>query len=171
MLPGNTVLVSCIDGDGNPNIITLAWSMPTSHNPPMVAISIAPKRYSHHLIKMTKEFIVNIPRFEQAKEALFCGRKSGRYVKKFEEAGLTPEPARIVRPPIIKECVAHLECRLVGTMETGDHTVFIGEVVIAYADPEAFREDRYVLKKVKPLLYLGSDEFVTTSKEIVSPNY
>jgi flavin reductase (DIM6/NTAB) family NADH-FMN oxidoreductase RutF len=53
--PMHTVLVSCVGRNGKSNIITLAWAMPTSINPPIVAISIAPKRHSHALIEETKE--------------------------------------------------------------------------------------------------------------------
>jgi flavin reductase (DIM6/NTAB) family NADH-FMN oxidoreductase RutF len=59
--PMHTVLVSCVGKAGKPNIITLAWAMPTSISPPMVAISTAPRRHSHALIKETKKFVVNIP--------------------------------------------------------------------------------------------------------------
>jgi len=51
--PKHTVLVSCIDNSGRANIITLAWSMPVSRKPPLVAVSIAPKRYSQRLIEET----------------------------------------------------------------------------------------------------------------------
>ncbi|MDI6805759.1 MAG: flavin reductase family protein, partial [Candidatus Bathyarchaeia archaeon] len=135
--PMHTVLVSCIGKAGKPNIITLAWAMPTSINPPLVAISIAPRRYSHALIEETKEFVVNIPTMEILRETLFCGRRSGRDLDKFKEAGLTPAPAKKVKPPIIKECVAHLECRLHSQFTIGDHTIFIGEIVEAYVEKEA----------------------------------
>ncbi len=99
--PRHTVLVSCVDRAGKSNIITLAWTMPTSITPPMVAISIAPKRYSHELIQATGEFVVNVPTMKILKETLFCGSRSGRKVEKFREANLTPAPAKKVKPPII----------------------------------------------------------------------
>jgi flavin reductase (DIM6/NTAB) family NADH-FMN oxidoreductase RutF len=49
--PMHTMLVLCIGKNGKPNTITSAWAMPTSINPPLVAISIAPKRHSHALLK------------------------------------------------------------------------------------------------------------------------
>ncbi|MCD6469793.1 flavin reductase, partial [Candidatus Bathyarchaeota archaeon] len=49
--PRNTALLTCVDGEGKANIITLAWLMPVSINPPLVAVSIAPRRYSHRLIE------------------------------------------------------------------------------------------------------------------------
>jgi flavin reductase (DIM6/NTAB) family NADH-FMN oxidoreductase RutF len=64
--PRHTVLVSCRDKTGKANIITLAWTMPTSINPPMLVISISPKRYSHRIIEETGEFVVNVPTMKLA---------------------------------------------------------------------------------------------------------
>ena len=167
--PMHTVLVSCMGKNGKPNIITLAWAMPTSINPPLVAISIAPRRYSHQLIEETKEFVVNIPTMEILKETFFCGRVSGRDHEKFREAGLTPSPAKKVKPPIIKECVAHLECKLHNQFATGDHTIFIGEIIEAYADKECFTEAGYNLDKAKMVFHLGGNEFATLQPKIFKP--
>jgi len=166
--PMHTVLVSCADKTGKPNIITLAWAMPTSINPPLVAVSIAPRRHSHALIKETREFVVNIPTMDLVKETLFCGRISGSKHDKFKEAGLTPLPAKKVKPPAIKECVAHLECKLHSQLRTGDHTVFVGEIIEAYADKEAFA-DRYDLKKARMIFHLGGNEFATLDPRVFKP--
>lgn len=166
--PRHTVLVTCADKTGRANIITLAWSMPTSFDPPMVAISIAPKRLSHKMIEETGEFVVNVPTMKIVKQTLFCGRISGTKCDKFKEAPLTPVPARKVRSPIIKECVAHLECRLVRQIATGDHTLFIGEVLTAYVNKGVFTKS-FNIKKVKPIFHMGGDDFATVSPEIVSP--
>lgn len=164
----HTVLVSCVGEDEKPNIITLAWAMPTSINPPLVAISIAPKRHSHKLIEETKEFVVNIPPVKILKETLFCGRRSGRNYDKFKEAGLTPSPAKKVKPPIIKECVAHLECKLHSQFSAGDHTIFVGEIVEAYADKEVFT-NKYDLEKVKMIFHLGGNDFATLEPKVFTP--
>jgi len=167
--PRHTVLVSCADKDGKANIITLAWSMPVSINPPVVAISVAPKRYSHQLIEKTKEFVVNVPTMDIVRETLFCGRRSGKTYDKFKETGLTPLPAKMIQTPIIKECVAHLECRLQQQITIGDHTLFIGRVLTAYADDGVF-DEKFDLKKVKPVYHMGGDDFATLVPEIVSPH-
>ena len=166
--PRLVVLVSCVDEAGKTNVITLAWSMPVSINPPIVAISIAPKRYSHQLIEKTKEFVVNIPTMDIVRETLFCGRRSGKTYDKFKETRLTPSPAKMVQPPIIKECVAHLECKLHQQITVGDHTLFIGRVLTAYADDGVF-DNKFDLKKVKPIYHMGGDDFATLVPEIVSP--
>lgn len=166
--PMHTVLVSCIGKTGKPNIITLAWAMPTSVNPPLVAISLRPDRHSFTLIQETKEFIVNIPTMEILNEILFCGRKSGRDHDKFKETGLTPSPAKKVKAPIIKEAVAHLECKLHSQFTTGDHTILIGEIVEAYADKEAFTEE-YNLQKAKMIFHLGANNFTTIKNKVFTP--
>lgn len=167
--PRQVVLVSCVDKDGRANIITLAWSMPASINPPLIVIGIAPKRYSHQLIEETKEFVVNIPTMGIVKGALLCGRRTGRTCNKFEEAKLTASPAKKVQAPIIQECVAHLECKLRQQITTGDHTLFVGEVVASYANEEVFN-GKINLEKAKPIYHLGGDDFVTTTAEIVTPH-
>jgi flavin reductase (DIM6/NTAB) family NADH-FMN oxidoreductase RutF len=142
--------------------------MPVSINPPMVVMSIAPRRYSHQLIEETKEFVINIPTMDIVQETLFCGRRSGRTYDKSEETGLTLLPAKMVKPPIIKECVAHLECKLEKQITVGDHTLFIGHVLTAYADKGVF-DKNFDVKKVKPIYHMGGDDFVTLAPEIVSP--
>jgi flavin reductase (DIM6/NTAB) family NADH-FMN oxidoreductase RutF len=134
----------------------------------MLLVAIAPKRYSHGLIEETREFVVNIPTMEIIKETLFCGRRSGRDHDKFQEAGLTPLPAKTVKPKIIKECVAHLECKLHQQITTGDHTLFVGKVQAAYADERRFAK-RYDLQKVNLLYHAGGDNFTTVRPETVTP--
>lgn len=129
LYPKRITLVTCADRNGRPNIITLAWNVPASMEPKMVAVSISPKRYSHELINETREFVVNIPGEELEEQVLKCGSVSGRRVDKFEETKLTPEPAKQVKPPLIKECLASFECKLLNAIQTGDHTLFVGEIV------------------------------------------
>lgn len=166
--PMHTVLVSCVGKNGKPNIITLAWAMPTSINPPLVAISIAPKRHSHALIEETKEFVVNVPTMKILKETLFCGKRSGRNHDKFKEASLTPSPAKKVKPPIIKECVAHVECKLHSQFAVGDHTIFVGEIIEAYANKEAFT-NKYELGKARMIFHLGGNDFATLEPKVLTP--
>jgi flavin reductase (DIM6/NTAB) family NADH-FMN oxidoreductase RutF len=129
--PMHTVLVTYVGKTGKPNIITLAWAMPTSIKPPLVAISVSPRRHSHALIEETKEFVVNTPTMDILDKVVFCGTTSGRSHDKFKEAGLTPIPGKKVKAPLVRECVGHLECKLRSQCVTGDHTIFVGEIVEA----------------------------------------
>ncbi|MCP8307620.1 MAG: flavin reductase family protein [archaeon] len=164
MYPRPMVLITCIDSSGKPNIIPVAWTMPISFNPPMVAISIALTRYSHKLIKETREFVINIPTKELVKHIDYLGSVSGKDVDKFKASNLTALPAKKVKPPLIGECVAHIECELVSKLDTGDHTIFIGKVVAAQANEDAFK-NYYDLDNVKIVLrhekrYLTTGEYI-----------
>jgi flavin reductase (DIM6/NTAB) family NADH-FMN oxidoreductase RutF len=134
----------------------------------MVAISIAPRRLSHRIIEETGEFVVNVPTMDIVKETLFCGRISGRKHDKFKEAPLTRLRAKKVCAPIIKECVAHLECKLRRKVKTGDHTLFIGEVVASRVNEGIFT-DTFKIDRMKPIFHIGGDDFATLSDEVVSP--
>ena len=164
----HTVLVSCVGKEGKPNITTLAWAMPTSIEPPLLAISVSPKRHSHKLIEETQEFIVNIPTLEILQAVYACGSLTGRSFDKFKKAGLTPIPGRKVKAPAIRECVAHLECVVDDQFTTGDHTIFVGKIVDAYADMGVFTES-YDLKKTRHLFHAGGNNFAVLDPKIYKP--
>jgi flavin reductase (DIM6/NTAB) family NADH-FMN oxidoreductase RutF len=166
--PMHTVLVSCMGKDGKPNVTTLAWAMPTSNDPPLIAISLSPKRHSHKLIEETEEFIVNIPTLEILQAVYACGSLTGRSFDKFKKAGLTPIPGRKVKAPAIRECVAHLECVVDHCFTAGDHTIFIGRIVASYADMGTFTES-YDLKKARQLYHAGGNNFAVLDPKIYKP--
>ncbi len=148
--PARLVLVTSVDERGKPNIITLAWSMPASFEPPLVAIAIGKTRYSHKLVSARREFVVNFPGESLSRETLMCGSISGKSKDKFEEAKLTPMSAEKVKPHVIKECARALECKVVKEVDAGDHTIFIGEVVAAHK-----------LKDEKQLYDTGGRNFIS----------
>jgi flavin reductase (DIM6/NTAB) family NADH-FMN oxidoreductase RutF len=168
LYPRLVTLVGCCDPEsGKPNAIAVAWSVPLSMVPPMVGVSIAPARYSHGLIQRAKEFTINVPPASLARKVSACGTTSGRDTDKFRSFGLTARRGRKVRAPVIEECIAHLECRLVNAVETGDHTLFIGEVLAAYVDEELFREGRMDARRFKGLYQISGTTYTTLSEEAV----
>ena len=168
--PMHTMLVSCLGKaeGGNPNIIALAWVMPASSTPPLVAISVSPQRHSHKLIEESGEFIINIPTLELLQSTYACGTFSGRSYDKFKKAGLTPMPAKKVKTPAIKECIAHLECTVEDQIKTGDHTIFVGKIIEAYADHAVFTES-YDLKNARILFHNGGNNFAILDPKTYKP--
>ena len=166
--PMHTVLVSCVGKAGKPNVTTLAWAMPTSNDPVLIAISVSPKRHSHMLIEESQEFIINIPTLELLQSVYACGSFSGRSFDKFKKAILTPIPGKKVKAPAIRECVAHLECTVDSQFTTGDHTLFVGKVVAAYANPGVFKES-YDLKNARMLYHLGGNNFAVLDPKNYKP--
>ncbi len=150
MWPMRHFLITCGDISGESNIIAVSFCMPVSKEPPLIVCAIGRGTYSYKLIKSTKEFIVNVPSEDLKAEIYYCGFHSGHHVDKFKETGLTPQPARQLRVPIIDECVAHMECKLKQEVEVGDKNLFIGEVVEAYADED-------IVKGKKKIEYAKGD--------------
>lgn len=115
--------------EGKVSICPLGWHMNTSGKPPMTAISVAPSRFTHDLIAKSGECVLAWPGEYLAEATHTAGTRSGRNIDKFKECGLTPLPGRQVQAPLVKECVANLECKVRGQLTTGDHTIFALEIV------------------------------------------
>ena len=71
--------------EGQRSICPLGWKMNTSISPWIMAISVAPARFTHDLIANSGEFVLAWPGEDLADATLFCGTKSGRNVDKFAE--------------------------------------------------------------------------------------
>jgi flavin reductase (DIM6/NTAB) family NADH-FMN oxidoreductase RutF len=132
-------LAVTMDQRDRPNIIGLSWWMFTSWNPLMIAISVGHQRFSHECLKHHNEFVLCFPSEEQAKDAWFCGRKSGRELDKFQHTAFKPVHSREVKPPMIDGVTVAYECRIVNHIDTGDHTMFIADVVAIHGEPEKAR--------------------------------
>lgn len=165
--PQLVALVSTLDESGRANAAPLAWVMTSSASPPMIALAVAPQRYTHYNIKTREEFVVNLPTLGILDELWFCGTNTGEEVDKFDATGLTTGPSEVVEVPRVEECVTHLECRLNDSMETGDHTVFVGEVVHAVAEDAVIANGHLDLSVIKPLLHVGGRRFATTEGETI----
>lgn len=132
--PVPVVMVSCTDGKGRDNIITLAWVGTVNSDPPMLSISVRKERFSYEMIKNTGEFIVNLVDEKLVRAADYCGVKSGRDTDKFSELGLTAGKAAKVLAPVIDESPVNIECKVVNTLSLGSHDLFIGEVLAVNVD-------------------------------------
>lgn len=148
LYPMLSCLITSAD-DRKQNVFTVNWVMPCSFTPPLVVLSVGKTRFSHSLISKTREFVVCVPPRELEKQAWLCGTTRGEKIDKFKESELTPIPAKKVNAPLIKECLACLECRVVGEADAGDHTLFIAEVL------EVHEQGRG-----KKLFYEGNRKFV-----------
>lgn len=166
--PYNSCLITSIGSHGKPNVMTVAWIIPVSVDPPLLAMSIRPDRHSHKLITESGEFIVNIPTFGMVQAVLICGRTSGKDHDKFKEARLSRTTATKLKSPIIDECIAHLECKVVKTIQIGDHTLIVGEIIAAYALKGVF-DLVYAVKKFKPCLHMGKNYFTTWVSKRTEP--
>lgn len=151
------------------NVMTAAWLMPVSSDPPQVAVAVFPSRYTHDLIAKAGDLCLNIPARPLVETVHKVGSVSGADVDKFLTLGLTPYEAKQVHAPRISECIAHIECGLVQTVRVGDHTLFIGQVVAAAADDLAFDGEYWTLadESVTPLNHLGKNVYATLKEKLI----
>jgi len=162
------VLVAALVNEHHVNLMTAAWCMPVSASPPMIAISIAPRRFTHELILRNREFTINIMSMEHLKEVHYCGTVSGRAEDKLSRTGFTLEKSSKIRTPYLREAVAALECVLANSVRAGDHTLFLGEVVEAHVRRGIF-DRKYLIDRVDLILYVGEGEYTTTLKSTKKP--
>lgn len=134
------VVWAVAEHEGRRSICPLGWKMKTSFSPPMMAISVAPSRFTHDLIAKAGAFVLAWPGESLAAATLFCGTRSGRDLDKFKAAGLTPLKARHVSVPLVAECNVNMECRLAGKLTAGDHTIFAGEILAAWLHAHPARQ-------------------------------
>ena len=155
LYPVPAVMVSVADFFGNNNIITVAWAGTLCSDPPMVSISIRPKRHSYSMIKETGEFVINLVTEELAYGADWCGVKSGRDFDKFKEMGYTAgKTVKLKAAPTIEESPVNIECKVNKVMELGSHHMFLAEVLAVHVDSEYMAETgKFELNKSGLIVY------------------
>lgn len=158
--PGNmlyplpAVMVSVADKQGRKNIITVAWAGTVCTNPPMVSISVRPERFSYHMLKETKEFVINLTTEKLCYATDYCGVRSGRDVDKFKEMHLTAIAGSQVSAPMIAESPVNIECRVKQILELGSHHMFVAEVVAVHVEDTYLNEkNKFELSQAKPMVY------------------
>jgi len=148
-------------------ITPCAWHLPVSKNPSLLAVALAKKHFSSELIKISKEFIVNIPQWSLLDKLIACGRCSGRDIDKFAKIQLTRALAvKLKQTPAIAECVGHIECELFEAKEIGDHLLFVGNIIYAEVESEYFKEGFWDTNGVELIFHLGAKYFFKSSPYI-----
>ncbi|MDR2717940.1 MAG: flavin reductase family protein [Treponema sp.] len=128
--PGPVVLVTTADG-GKQNILTLSWTMVMDFTP-RFAFLTGPWNFSYKALKKTGECVIAIPAVDLAKKAVQIGTCSGVEINKFEKFKLTPLTAEKVSAPLIKECYANIECRVIDHIKK--HDIFVVDGLAAWID-------------------------------------
>jgi flavin reductase (DIM6/NTAB) family NADH-FMN oxidoreductase RutF len=132
--PGPVVLLTTAR-KGRANIMTMSWHMMVEFEPPLIACVVSNADFSFVALRATKECVIAIPSMELAAKVVGIGNCSGRDVDKFKKFGMTARPAKYVTPPLIAECFANLECRVVDTCLVNQYDLFVLEVLKAWTDP------------------------------------
>lgn len=171
--PGNmlyplpAVMVSAADKTGAANILTIAWTGTICSDPVMLYISVKPERYSHHMIKETGEFVVNLTTTRLARAVDYCGVRSGKKVDKWKEMKLTKGKAETLQyAPIIEECPVNIECKVTEVKELGSHDMFMAMVTaVNISDEYMNRNGKFELNKTGLLAY-SHGEYLNLGKSL-----
>ncbi len=128
--PGPVVLITTNDGHGN-NIMTISWTMVVDFTP-IFAMTTGAWNHSYSAIRKYRECVIAIPTVDLIDRVVGVGTCSGADTDKFEKFGFTPIEGRHVGAPLIKECLANIECRVVDIVKK--HNIVVLEGIEAYLD-------------------------------------
>lgn len=140
------VFIVTTQAKGKINGMTAAWVSQVSFKPRLLAVAIAPQRYTFELIQISKVFCINVLAENQVELARLFGFHSGRKKNKFENV---PYKFALKGSPVLLDAIAYFECELTHQYEAGDHYIVVGEV----GDYEVMAPER------KPLLFRWDDYF------------
>ncbi len=132
--PGPVVLLTTAR-NGRANVMAMSWHMMIEFEPPQVACVVSGNDHSFAALSATGECVIAIPARKLAAKVVKVGNSSGRDIDKFAKFGLTKIPAARVAPPLIAECFANLECKVIDGRMVNKYNLFILEVLKAWIDP------------------------------------
>jgi flavin reductase (DIM6/NTAB) family NADH-FMN oxidoreductase RutF len=127
--PGPIILVSSAHG-GDRDIMTMGWHMMLGYD--HVGCYIWDRNHSRGLIEKSRECVINVPTLDLIDAVIGVGNTHGPEVDKFAEFGLTPGKAKKVGAPLIEECYANFECKLVDDSQAKKYSLFVFECVKAH---------------------------------------
>lgn len=159
--PGPVVLLTTSAG-GHANVMTMSWHMMMDFVPPLVSCVVSGNGHSFTALRASGDCVIAIPGVELAETVVKVGNCSGRDTDKFKTFGLTPLPARMVGAPLVAECFANLECRVVDDCLVERYNAFILEVVHGWIDPTR--------EQSKTIHHRGYGTFAVDGEIIVLPS-
>lgn len=152
--PGPVILVTTHDGN-KANIMTLSWTMVMDFTP-RFALTTGAWNHSFAALHKTRECVIAIPTIDLLDKVVGIGTCSGADTDKFARFGLTPLPAHLIGPPLIRECLANIECKVVDMVKK--HNIVVVEGIAAYVDDE--RQERRTVHAV------GDGTFIIDGRKI-----
>ncbi|NJD66533.1 MAG: flavin reductase family protein [Chloroflexi bacterium] len=157
--PGPVAIVTT-SWRGITNAAPIAWLAPLSMEPPLVGCVIHPHRHTADMIRFSEAFAINIPGPALLKQTAFFGSQTGLNTNKIEASGLEVFNPLAIDAPLLEGCLAWIECTVQDVIRTGDHTLFVGNVVKVQADDEAYAQ-QWLLndREHSPLTFIGGTRY------------
>ncbi len=152
----------------HPGILTVAWTGILCSDPPKTYISVRPSRYSHHLIRESGEFVINLTTAELVRVTDACGVLTGAKVDKFAKFGLHKEAANTVSCPTLAEAPVSLECRVTDVIPLGSHDMFLADITAVDIDPSLIDDGGKLHMERAHLLAYSHGEYFALGKKLGS---
>jgi flavin reductase (DIM6/NTAB) family NADH-FMN oxidoreductase RutF len=168
LLGGGPVALLSTAWHGAQNVMPVAFVTPLSIDPPLIGVAVHPARHTHDMIRFSEEFALNIPTRQLLHHVQYLGSVSGAELGKFELTKLPTFRARKVSAPLLEGCVGWIECGIEDAYKIGDHTLFVGKVVAASAEQDAFADGAWLLAdpEERPLHYLGVNYYAVLGERL-----
>lgn len=157
MEPSPTVLLTTSHGERQ-NIMTMGFHMMIQHDPPLIGAVIGPWDHSYKALKATRECVIAVPGVDLAKRVVDIGNCSGKDTDKFKKFRLDARSAQKVAAPLIEQCLANIECKVVDTRMVSRYNLFILEAVKAWVNADR--------KELRTLHHQGNGTFKVDGKTI-----
>lgn len=152
--PGPVVLVATHDGKKH-NIMTISWTMVLDFTP-VFAMTTGPWNHSFAALRETRECVIAVPTVDMLDQVVGVGTCSGADTDKFGKFRLTPVKGTHVHAPLIKECLANIECRVVDIVRK--HSIVVLEGVAAYVDASR--------KETRTIHAVGDGTFIVDGRKL-----
>jgi len=136
------VIVSCRNLKGENNALAVAYASWCSFDPHTIMIGIVPSRYSHHMVKETNVFVVNVVTEKMREMYQYLGSVSRRDEDKL--AKISWEEGIKVPAPVLIDSPLNIECRVEKSILVGSHELFFGKVEYIHCEEEYLKENGIV---------------------------
>ncbi len=154
------VLVTTVDAEGEPHVAAKSRVSVVTYGPPTAVFFACNSSYATaQNVRATGQFAINVPGSDLVATSWVIGLDpSGRGVERFDNRGLTRIPGAALDPPLIAECRAHIECRLLETREFGDDLAVFGQVEAVSLDAHLAGDDKgRAYRELSPFFFLDME--------------
>ncbi len=159
------VIITTVGKDGSTNAAPYSWFSIVDYNPPQILFSTNMKRDTYRNVLETGEFVLNYPSTRLLKQIWITSKHFPYGVSELEKASLTGFPSEKVKPPRIRECIAHIECKVLWTKPIGSSCIVLGDIVSISVDRKMKQlEAKTKVVKLNPPLYFAFKEDEETRK-------
>jgi flavin reductase (DIM6/NTAB) family NADH-FMN oxidoreductase RutF len=183
--PRPICFASTIDKKGNVNLSPFSFFNLFSSNPPIVVFSPV-RRIRNNTTKHTLENVLEVPEvainivtYDMVQQTSLASCEFPKGVNEFIKAGFTPEPATMIKPPMVKESKIKMECKVIEVKPLGNlagsGNLVICEIMRVHVDDSLFSADKKIdQRKINHVARLGADWYCVVNEnnlfEVVKPN-